>query len=235
MDSLFGIILLLILGAVTWCVASEGAWGAGLTFLCVMFSGLLAMNFFEPLAGYLDGMGSGIKDYSDVVALVGLFTLFTFLGRLATDHISPTEIEYDARVYQVARWLFALATGYTTMAFLLTALHTAPLPREFLGFKPEADNFFDFCAPDRQWLGFTQHVSEKVLRTGRIFDGWNNPLTPEAYPDPSDQQRIWPSFPIRYATRREDLGKPRKPGVSGTSTPAPSAAPAGRGGAPQGF
>jgi hypothetical protein len=222
MDSLFGIILLGIVGVVTWCVASEGAWGAGLTFLCVLFAGLLAMNFFEPVAGYLDGMGAGA--YSDIIALVGLFTLFTFLGRLATDQISPTEIEFDARVYQAARWLFALATGYTTMAILLTALHTAPLPREFLGFKPEGNNFFDVCAPDRQWLGFTQHVSEKVLGTGRIFDGWIHQLQPEAYPDPSNPQKIWPSFPIRYATRRQDAGLPPKPGV-GASGPPPVGGP----------
>src|SRR6267154_6781010 len=103
MESVIGLILVLIIAVVTWCVASEGAFGAGLTFLCVLFSGFLAMNFFEPAAAFLDQMGSGVKDYSDFVALVGLFALFTFLGRLATDNIAPTEIEFDARVYQAGR------------------------------------------------------------------------------------------------------------------------------------
>ena len=31
-----------------------------------------------------------------------------------------------------------------------------------MGFKPEKNNFFGF-APDRQWLGFMQYVSEKPL------------------------------------------------------------------------
>ena len=70
-----------------------------------------------------------------------------------------------------------------TMAILLTSLHTAPLPREFMAFAPERSNFFG-SAPDRQWLGFTQYVSEKPLATmvrnpsggknsymPRIFDG----------------------------------------------------------------
>ncbi len=227
MEAVFGLILVGIIAIVTWCVASEGAFGAGLTLLCVLFSGLLAMNFFEPLADALDGIGSDMRYYSDFIALVGLFALFVFLGRLATDSIAPTEIEYDSRVYNVARWLFALATGYTTMAILLTAVHTAPLPREFLGFSPERKNLFDFAASDRQWLGFTQHISEKILATGSIFDG-------PKFPEPETPQDIWPSFPIRYATRRQDYANPRKaaapaaaptPAASPEATPAPGGPP----------
>jgi hypothetical protein len=219
MDAIFGLILLLIVAGVTWCVAGEGAWGAVLTFLSVLFAGLLAMNFFEPLANLLDSMiGSGVEDYSDLVALLGLFALFTFLLRLASDNISPTEIEVDGRLHQVARWLFGLATGYLTMAILLTSLHTAPLPRSFLGFKPEAANFFEISAPDRQWLGFTQHVSEKILSTGKIIDG-------PRYAMPEDsEKRVWPSFPIRYATKRQDYAAGRQPtSIGGGAAPAPGA------------
>ena len=192
------LLVVIVALAVAWCVAGEGAWGAGLTFLCVLFAGLLAMNFFEPVAGMLDGFGSGFQDYSDLTALVGLFTLFTFLGRLAAENISPTEIEFDGRIYNVARWLFGLATGYTTMAILLTALHTAPLPRSFIGFSPERANFFDTFAPDRQWLGFTQHVSEKVLRSKRVFDGSHFKMAP------GTDQEYWPSVShsLRDATAR---------------------------------
>jgi hypothetical protein len=229
MDAIFGLILLLIVAGVTWCVAGEGAWGAVLTFLSVLFAGLLAMNFFEPLANLLDGMiGSAMQDYSDLVALLGLFALFTFLLRLAADNISPTEIEVDGRLHQVARWLFGLATGYLTMAILLTSVHTAPLPRSFLGFRPEGTNFFEIAAPDRQWLGFTQHVSEKVLATGKIFDG-------PRYAMPEGGERIWPSFPIRYATKRQDYASGRKPtSIGGGVGAAPGAPPAPAGGnAPQ--
>jgi hypothetical protein len=229
MEPVFGLILLGIVAVVAWCVASEGPFGAGLTFLCVLFAGLLAMNFFETVAGMLDGLASGMREYSDFVALVGLFALFTFLGRLATDNIAPSEIEYDARVYQAARWLFGLAAGYTTMAILLTALHTAPLPRSFMGFAPERQNLFDAAAPDRQWLGFMQRVSEKVFRTGVVFDGFKEPV--EEPPEVDGRvQDIWPSFPIRYATRRQDFSLPRArtAGVSSaTGEPAKGGAPAG--------
>lgn len=218
MEIVIGLMLVLIIAVVTWCVASEGAWGAGLTFLIVLFAGLLAMNFFEPLANALDGIGPWMYGFSDIVALVGLFTLFVFLGRLACDNISPTEIEYDARAYQAARWVFALGTGYTTMALLLTALHTAPLPREFLGFTPERDNLFDTAAPDRQWLAFTQYVSENILSTGSVFDG-------PSFTVPETDQKIWPSFVIRYASRRQDLSGPRKGVTAAGGAPVPAGSP----------
>jgi hypothetical protein len=231
MEVVFGIILAAIVAGVTWCVASEGAWSAVLVFLAVLFAGLLAMNFFEPLANMLDGMGAWMEDYSDLAALLGLFALFTFLLRLATDNISPTDVELDGRIQQIVRWVFALATGYLTMAIVLTAIHTAPLPRAFLGFKPEGNNFFDICAPDRQWLGFTQHVSEKVLVTGKIFDGPKYAMPPE-----SNDVRVWSSFPIRYATRRIDYAAGRRTSASGSSLgPAPGTAPAAGSSQPQGF
>src|SRR5262245_53293954 len=224
MDAVFGIFLVLIVAIVTWCVASEGAWGAGLTFLCVVFAGLLAMNFFEPVADLFGPAGSMMWDYADFVSLLGLFALFVFLGRLATDSISPTQIHYDARIYNAARWLFALATGYTTMAIVPTALHTAPLPRSFLGFSPERNNLFDIAAPDRQWLGFTQRVSEKILVTGAVFDG-------PRYAEPETTQEIWPSFPIRYATRRQDYATPKRVAAGGAQ-PAPASGAAPGSGAP---
>lgn len=225
MDFLFGLILVLILGVVTWCVASEGAWGAVLTFLSVLFAGLLTMNFFEPLAGLIEDRGGDfLAPYADLLAYLGLFALFTFLARAATDTLSPTDLRMDGRVYQATRWLFAAATGYTTMAILLTAVHTAPLPREFIGFRPEANNLFDTAAPDREWLGFTQRVSERILSTGAIFDGaqWDVPGTP---------QKVWPSFPIRYATLRDELAtgsRRRATGITGGSPGSGGAAAPGK-------
>jgi len=224
MDALFGFLLLAVLGIVAWCVASEGALGAALQFFCVLFAALLAMNLFEVVAPVCEGLGRKLAPFADFVALIGVFCVALLLLRLVTEHLAPTQIEFDPRLHEVVRWPWALATGYLTMAFLLTALHTAPLPREFLGFKPEARNFFDISAPDRQWLGFTQWVSEHVLYSGRVFDG------PTAQVETSNQ-RYWPSFPIRYATRRTDLATggakgPPPAGPAGTIAPTQGGKPA---------
>ncbi len=198
MEMLFSIILLVLFGSVAWCVASEGAWGAGIIFLSVIFSGLIAMNFFEPLAVLLEDMIPA--DYADFVALCVLFAASVSLIRVLTEKIAPIDVELPPPAYQAGRWVFAVLTGYITMAFLLAAVHTAPLPREFAGFKPERKNFLNMSAPDRQWLAFTQYVSENGLANSvqgkpRVFDGMNLKL------EGRDDQ-FWASYPIRYAHRR---------------------------------
>lgn len=170
MDFIIDILIVAVIGLVTWCVASEGAVEAGTTFLAAVLSGLLAMNFFEPLADMLDDI-TFIGVRADMVALLVLFGVLLTLMRLGAEYLSPTFIGLQGLVYDIGRWGFGLLTGYTTAAILLTALHTAPLPREFLGFTPERNNLFNVVAPDRQWLGFVQYVTEKPFaRTQRIDD-----------------------------------------------------------------
>lgn len=204
------ILLLIILGLVTWSVASEGIWGAALTSLIVIFSGLLAMNFFEPVAGILEGFGTSLwwRSHCDIIAMLGLFAGLVFGLRTATDRISPRFITSDRLAYGLGRWGGGLLAGYVTMAFLLTALHTGPFPRNFWGFTPERRNLLNMVAPDRQWLGFTQWVSEETLKKsggGKIFDG---PRTIRASTGEGIGPRgntTWPSFIIRYATRRQQI------------------------------
>ena len=205
------IMCLAVLGLVTWCVASEGGWGAVVTCLAVIFSGLIAMNFFEPLAIFLEAQFSSWGDKFDFICLVGLFALAVTLIRLGTEQLAPTNVEMPALVQHIVRWAFALATGYVTVGFLLTALHTTTVPLDAIGFRPERKNFLSL-APDRQWLAFTQHVSEDVFPrrqlvqaageqryVKRIFDGM-------LYTIPGAQRELYlPTFAIRYGTRR-DMG-----------------------------
>ena len=214
------LILLVVLGVITWCVAGEGAVGAGMVLLSVVFAGLLAMNFFEPAAAFLDQSLSLSPAWSfrwDFVALVGLFTLFVFLLRMMTERFSPSFVNIHPMVFNIGRWGCGFLTGYVTVAFLLTAMHTAPIPRvvsgssinEFLGFRAEGPNFFGMN-PDRQWLGFTQWVSRTSLSRGRVFDGPR--YVRGDFKGADGNGEIWPSFPIRYATRRELLAAGRGAG-----------------------
>ncbi|OYW23089.1 MAG: hypothetical protein B7Z55_03890 [Planctomycetales bacterium 12-60-4] len=136
----------------------------------------------------------------------------------------------------------------------MTALHTATLPREFLGFTPERANLFGAAAPDRQWLGFTQYVTEHAFSRQDLAFLMGAPYgTPHAFDAPYHQigdgpnaygNTIWPSFPIRYAMRREQyafgssgvttLGGPPVPsgGAAPVVPPPVAAPPAGGGSAP---
>ncbi|GIX03879.1 MAG: hypothetical protein KatS3mg113_0885 [Planctomycetaceae bacterium] len=208
-------VLAAILIGVAYLSSSDGAWNAGVNFLCALLAGLLAMNFFEPLAIFLTRIVPEWGSRWDMICLLGLFAGFVYLLRLLSEQLAPVYIPVSALIEQLGRWLFAGLTGYLTMAIVLTALHTTPLPREFWGFRPERANLFNLAAPDRQWLGFVQYVTEHALarydlnvgyRNGRpvphAFDGTFFQLGEPQQPYPND---IWPSFPIRYATRREVL------------------------------
>jgi uncharacterized membrane protein required for colicin V production len=198
--------LLVIIALVTWNVAAEGAWGAAAILLSVIFAGLLAMNFFEPLANLLESfLGSDWSMRLDFISMMLLFVLVVFLLRLMSEKIVPGFIAVHSRLYDVCRFGFALLTGYVTIAFLLAAMHTAPLPREFLGFTPERKNLFGLTAPDREWLGFVQYVSEHSMQSseeseqGRIFDGAKFKVA-------EHDNEVWPTYIIRYAARREIYG-----------------------------
>jgi len=208
--------LLIVVGIVAFLVSNEGVWGAALTLLCTIFSGILAMNVFEPLAAFFQSGIPSFEHFWDFIALTGVFGISVFLMRLATDQLAPTSPEVPALVYDIGRFGFALMTGYVTMAFLLTALHTAPIGREVavIGFKPEADNFFGVAAPDRQWLAFNQYFSEKVMGSQRIFDGPQFAVSGVEKQFAGAKKGTWPSFPIRYAARREDY-PPKKAGLTG--------------------
>jgi len=223
------LLLLAIVGVVTWVVASEGAWGATLNFFCVLFAGLLAMNFFEPTAELLAAnvpLGVSWRNRWDFIALMGLFILLVSLFRVGTEQLMPNFLEVHPIAHDGIRWVAAGLTGYVTMAIVLTALHTANLPRTFIGFEPSRDNFLGMAAPDRQWIGFTQYVTEKAYRrggTGPIFDGSTVTLT--------DGEQIYlPSFAIRYATRRGLGASAEAPAGTQPATVAPvrqSAPPGG--------
>ena len=115
------ILLLAVWGGVAYFVAADGAIGAVTTFFCVVLGGLVAMNFFEPLAAALDG---ALGERADVVALLGLFAaLVTGMRLLACERIAPRMLELPTITYEVFRWGGGLATGYVTMAILLVAVH----------------------------------------------------------------------------------------------------------------
>jgi hypothetical protein len=237
------IALLAIVGVVTWLLSTEGIWGAASTLLCVVVSGLFAMNFFEPAAMYLTHFVPAAAEYADFVSLVGIFAVLVTALRELTEYLAPVDIRVPDLLDAVGKWGFAAVTGYVTMAFLLTALHTAPLPREIFDFRPETPVFFGI-APDRQWLGFTQYVSEHSLQIKVRF---TDPSTGKPYEGPNifdgmvkkigdAPNNVWSSFPIRYAMRRSQIerGEFVAGGGPAAKPPPPVPQPASGGGPAKG-
>jgi len=234
------VVLLVVLAIITWVVASEGIWGSAITFLSVVFAGLIAMNFFEPVAGMLDAQVPSWRNRFDFIALVGIFAIVVSVMRELAARIAPVSIEVHPYFYQGGRWGFAAATGYVTVAILLTAIHTVNIPyRAYWGFRPEGKNLMEISAPDRQWIAFTQHVSENIFpkmqvtkhvqqgwddRHVRIFDGMRMPKAGKR------EAEYFPTFIVRYTARRVGSKPLAVPAPAPVGSGGGEAAPGGGGG-----
>ncbi len=146
----------------TYALSSEGLWGAALMFFNVVFGGLIAFNFYEPLAKLIDSTGIG-WGFSDTLSLLSIFCVSVMLLRMTTETLAPAMVRFPVPVYHAGRVFFALATSLVTMSILVLAFHTAPVHKKIFGaidykYKPPFG-----MGLDHQWLGFFQYT------TGMIF------------------------------------------------------------------
>ncbi len=193
MSMLFPFLLIAVLVGVFASLMREGLWSNAIALVNVITAGLIATNFFEPLADWLTKKVPSGKYFWDFLVLWVLFAVTLFVLRSATDRVSRVRVRFKKPIEAAGGYLFALWTAWVFVCFLTMTLHTAPLSRNFLfgGFRPESRMLFG-TAPDRLWLAFVHRLSKGPYRR-RAFD-----LDPERYTfDPHA------TFMPRYASRRE--------------------------------
>ena len=197
MSSLLTILMFVILLACMAMLYTDGMWSNALRLINVVTAALLATNFFEPAARWLEGWQPQYSYVWDFLALWGLFALFTIIFRVLTDQISQVKVRFLGVADRIGSAFFALWIGWVMVCFTMMTLHAAPLARTFLfdGFKPE-ERMFLGLAPDRQWLGFTQKMSLGAFCQSATPAEWEQ----EKYVfDPHAE------YMLKYATRRANL------------------------------
>jgi hypothetical protein len=130
----------------------------------VFLAGLVAFNFWEPLASELEKSlaGTFAQGFEDWICLVGIFAITLTLLRVVTNAIAPNEPEIIPMVQQAASALCGLLAGYLVAGFLVCAMQTLPLPEDFLGFSVQVNQVGGarrFLPPDRVWLALMQRGS----------------------------------------------------------------------------
>jgi hypothetical protein len=163
------IITILILG-MTYALTSEGLCGAALTFFNVLFSALIALNFYEPLAQMLVDNASAMASYADVLCLGGLFLVTFIILKIVTEKIAPTMVRFPTPVYHIGRLVFGAGASIMAAAFLLLVFHVSPVDRHMFGvidynYKPP----WGFGL-DRKMLAFFQYS------TGNTFPRYGSGL-----------------------------------------------------------
>jgi len=198
---------LVIVAAVTYAHFSEGFFTAGLMFCNVLIAGLVAFNFFEPLADGLQSLlgGSFLEPYADFLSLVVLFSIALGALRWATNSLSPTAIEYNGLLQSIGGAVFGVLTGYLAAGFLCCAVQTLPLHENFLGFNAAAapgDLARMYMPPDRVWLSLMSRAGAYALSNETDL----SPPAETEVPDSNYRRNItfdkYGTFEARYARYR---------------------------------
>jgi hypothetical protein len=157
---LFNVVLIaVILGAVAM-LFREGLWSNAIGVINAVTAGVVATNFFEPVTRLLTESVPSMDYNWDILVLGVLFALTYALLRQVALTLSMHRVRFHPLVDQIGSVVMAAWLGWIGVCFATFALHTSPLSRNFLGegFQPEKQMFFGL-APDRQWLGFVNKVS----------------------------------------------------------------------------
>jgi len=194
MSALLPVVLLAVFFACVAMMFNEGLWSNAIVFFNVMTAALLATNFFEPLAGWLERKDPTYTYVLDFLALWAIFAAVLIVLRLATDKISRVKVRFKRPVDIAGGIFFALWVGWIMVCFTTFSLHTAPLARSFMAgaFQetPESEMFFGL-APDRKWLAFVHSLSDD----GSLAHSEKKVFDPDA------------DFILRYGARRAAFEK----------------------------
>jgi hypothetical protein len=152
--------VLLMLGVMGYALLRWGALRAFCACCNVLLAGLVAFNFFEPVAASLDGKleGASLHGCEDAVCLTVLFGATFGLLHLLTRLLARKWPDYHPGLQRGGAAVFGLLAGYLLAGFLVCVLDTLPLGPYFPGFQGKVDpdarwaRLRRVLPPDRVWL-----------------------------------------------------------------------------------
>lgn len=167
---------LIVMFIVAYALMVEGWFGAFCMFVNVLIAGLVAFNFWEPAADYLEPMffGTFLQGFEDALCLTLIFWLALMLLRVASNQFAPAEIEVHPAVQRGAGAFFGMLTGYLVSGFLLCVFQTLPWGVHFLSFDPEYQPeqvTRSYIPADRVWLSLMHRAGSYGFASGEeTFD-----------------------------------------------------------------
>jgi hypothetical protein len=193
---MLGVFTVLIMLIVTYAFWQEGVLSAIAMGCNVFLAGLVAFNFFEPIAAELGSMlaDSFLHGYEDSLSLMFLFCATLALLRWLTNTLVRSTVEYHPILQQGGAVVFGLLTGYLVAGFLLCVMQTLPFDDHFLKFEARVDpqssgaKLRRIMPPDRVWLALMHRASKTCL-------SWEDETKDSSF-DPDG------SYELRYSRER---------------------------------
>jgi hypothetical protein len=160
------VLLIVVFVSVFASLMTQGLWSNALTLVNVITSGLVATNYFEPIADLLDRQESSLTYIWDLCAIWLVFGLTMVALRAATDYMSQVKVRFFMPVERAGGIVMAIWVSWLAVCFTTMTLHTAPLAKHFLrgAFQQEPTaRMFYGLAPDRLWLAWVHKESQGAL------------------------------------------------------------------------
>jgi hypothetical protein len=145
----------------------------------VLLAGLVAFNFFEPVAASLDPKleDTTLHGCEDALALVVLFGATFGLLHVVTWLLARKRPDYHPGLQLGGAAVFGLLAGYLLAGFLVCVLDTLPLGPYVSGFQGKVDPDARWARvrrvlpPDRVWLALMHRAGlGPFARGGPTFD-----------------------------------------------------------------
>ena len=184
------IVLILLFAAAFASLMNGGLWSNTLMLVNIITAGLLATNYYEPLADWFEQQAPSLTYLWDFIAIWAVFAVAMTALRAATDYVSTVKVKFLPPVDKAGGTILALWASWVLLCFATATLHTAPLARNFLGgaFQPNPqDKMLWGLSPDRRWLAWVHRESQGSLC--RLHE--LSPFDPQG------------DFILRYGKRRE--------------------------------
>lgn len=181
------LVAMLVVGVAS--VSGEGLWSNALRALNVVFAGLIAMNFFEPLAELLEGQMGGFKYFYDFLMVWALFWVSYGLLHFACRKLSHVRVRFLPQLDQAGGYLFTALAVVAFFNFASATLHMAPMKADY-EVKAAIPLVGD---PDLKWLSFMHKL------TGESGAYYRGGASYQFDPDSN--------FILRYQARREEIAE----------------------------
>jgi hypothetical protein len=198
--AIFGL-LLVTFAIVAGLSAKQGLWSSAINVINITMAGLIATNYFEPLANMIDS--SGTNYMMDSIMLWVLFGVTYIVLRLITQMLSDHDVVFIKPVDIAGRAVLGIWAGWVFTCFAAFAMLTAPIGASPMGAwdSPDAKSFLAL-SPERMWLAFAQSRSMGALSNSNS----GAPLHPE---DAQTGAQVFDSnaeFIYKYYARRKKSG-----------------------------
>ena len=161
-------LLFLIFAATVAAMWFHGTWNNCVTLVNMTLSMMIATNYYEPIATFIEGFDASFTYLLDFVVIWFLFAVSFAIFRLMTDLLSSNRVKFIMPVEVALRSITAIWAGWLMICFVGFTLHFAPLnsesPGGALASKPAEHGLSPFAA----WHSFMKYRSAYALSRGHF-------------------------------------------------------------------